>query len=83
MKNGLYIFLKSLQRYLLTCLANSAIMGRFFLHWVADFSPLILAVIGGMYLVMLDLLNQGHDTYSHERYFCNCIHKKNVDRFKC
>ena len=33
MKNGLYFFLKStepLQRYLLTCLANSAFLGRFF-----------------------------------------------------
>ena len=33
MKNGLDFFLKStepLQRYLLTCLANSAFLGRFF-----------------------------------------------------
>ena len=36
MKNGLDFFLKStkpLQRYLLTCLANSAFLGRFFLQW--------------------------------------------------
>jgi hypothetical protein len=38
-KSGLEFFiLKSyvpLQRYLLTCQANSAIMGRFVLHWAA------------------------------------------------
>ena len=37
-KSGLEFILKftePLQRYLLTCQANSAFMGRFFLHWVA------------------------------------------------
>jgi hypothetical protein len=37
-KSGLDFFLKSyvpLQRYLLTCQANSAVLGRFFLHWAA------------------------------------------------
>ena len=39
MKNALEIFIlkftKPLQRYLLTCQANSALVGRFFLHWAA------------------------------------------------
>ena len=37
-KSGLEFIMKltePLQRYLLTCQANSALMGRFFLHWAA------------------------------------------------
>ena len=33
--NFIFKFYKPLQRYLLTCQANSAILGRFFLHWAA------------------------------------------------
>jgi hypothetical protein len=38
-KNGLEFFIlkftEPLQRYLLTCQANSAFLGRYFLHWAA------------------------------------------------
>ena len=38
-KHGLEFFIlkftKPLQRYLLTCQANLAFLGRFFLHWAA------------------------------------------------
>ena len=37
-KSGLEFILKfteTLQRYLLSCQANSAILGRYFLHWAA------------------------------------------------